>query len=299
MDMESPNHVLLKFISQPKSGDKLKYLHDFLNGNLYMNTLSYFWNEYTPNKNEGMAGLATIPNTIPRAISQAPKGQADLLEGTVGMTPAENTVLAKTFKEHLLTDPIYRAKGFGYCNVLCFYRLDYQSFLTAGHKIITYDTSSAMNSFGQYVVIIKDEQELIRRISKKVEKEKFKFICGNVNYKHLRNEEILKRTHHIVIKSGVEINLEEIKDNIINQWDCFDKDYIYAYQNEWRVALYRGAKSTEAFTLKVGNLRDICEWVHISDLNKYLERMLKSKIKPGAVGYYGNIQRKELRNLFY
>ena len=58
-------------------------------------------------------------------------------------------------------------------------------------------------------------------------------------------------------------------------------------------------KSIEAYTLKVGNLRDICDWVHVQELEKYLERTFKSKVEPGTVGYYGNAQRNELRDLFY
>ena len=34
-------------------------------------------------------------------------------------------------------------------------------------------------------------------------------------------------------------------------------------------------------------------------LEKYLERTFKSKVEPGTVGYYGNAQRNELRDLFY
>lgn len=123
-------HILLKFISQPNDGDKLKYLHDFLNGNLYMNTLSYFWNEYMPKNGEDPIELASNQTIRPQKIpNQLPKGQGDILEGTVGMIPTENTRFAKAFKNHLLTDCICRANGFEYCNTLCFYRLDYQSFL--------------------------------------------------------------------------------------------------------------------------------------------------------------------------
>lgn len=40
------NYILLKFISSADKSNKKKYLKDFLNGSLYMNTLNYFWNEY-------------------------------------------------------------------------------------------------------------------------------------------------------------------------------------------------------------------------------------------------------------
>ena len=300
MNRYPQNHVLLKFISQPEEGDKLKYLHDFLNGNLYMNTLSYFWNEYTPNWNEGTEGLTRDPSTALWTIpDKLPKGQADLLEGTVGMLPAKKSAWSKAFGEYLLTDWICRAKGFGYCNTLCFYRLDYQSFLTKENRVVTFETSHSMGTFGKYVVIIKDEQELIRRIARKVERNNFKFICGNVNYKGVRNESTLKDRYHAIIKGGMELELDELKNEIIDRRDCFDKERIYEYQNEWRVALYRGVKSTDAYTLKVGNLRDICDWVHVENLDKYLDRMFTSEVKQGLCGYSGNVSRKELRELFY
>ena len=40
------DYILLKFISSADKCNRKKYLKDFLNGSLYMNTLNYFWNEY-------------------------------------------------------------------------------------------------------------------------------------------------------------------------------------------------------------------------------------------------------------
>lgn len=42
----APDYILLKFISSADKCNRKKYLKDFLNGSLYMNTLNYFWNEY-------------------------------------------------------------------------------------------------------------------------------------------------------------------------------------------------------------------------------------------------------------
>lgn len=46
----------------------------------------------------------------------------------------------------------------------------------------------------------------------------------------------------------------------INERDCFDKGAQYREQNEWRIALYRGEKSTTTYKLNVGNLSDIVRW---------------------------------------
>lgn len=75
---------------------------------------------------------------------------------------------------------------------------------------------------------------------------------------------------------------------------------IYAYQNEWRLALYRGKKETSAYRLEIGDIRDIVEYCRIEDLEKNIDRFLqRNEIKSAEDYWYGNIKRREMRNLFY
>lgn len=74
----------------------------------------------------------------------------------------------------------------------------------------------------------------------------------------------------------------------------------YAYHKEWRVALYRGEKDISAYTLDVGDIRDIVHWVRSEDLNGEVRSMLRSRaVNKNSDLCQGNIDRRELRNMFY
>ena len=171
--------VLLKFISREE------YVDDFLNGNFYMNTLYYFWDqkplEEAKKEREKYlkAHSEQNPDNVKISIlNKLSRAQGDILEGVVGYGPNVHSELM--FGENLLSDCIYQAVGFQYCNVLCFYRLDYKFHAPLFcHDVLNTD----MTQFGEYVIIIKDEFELIRRIENAVGN--MKFLCGDVEYKTL------------------------------------------------------------------------------------------------------------------
>ena len=76
------DYILLKFISSADKCNRKKYLKDFLNGSLYMNTLNYFWNEYyrdSQNKKQEEGG-----NVIDTSNWILPEGQKDVFEGVIG-----------------------------------------------------------------------------------------------------------------------------------------------------------------------------------------------------------------------
>ena len=55
-----------------------------------------------------------------------------------------------------------------------------------------------------------------------------------------------------------------------------------------------------AYTLDVGDIRDIVHWVRSKDLNDEVRSMfLRKAIKKNSDRWQGNIDRTELRNLFY
>ena len=73
----------------------------------------------------------------------------------------------------------------------------------------------------------------------------------------------------------------------------------FSYQNEWRIVLYRGAKTYEPYRLEIGNIRDICHWVKAEDLDTELRIYFhNNKIKSPYLVEYGNCTKDELRNLF-
>ncbi|WP_155832010.1 hypothetical protein [Butyrivibrio sp. WCD2001] len=293
--MIATNHLLLKFIS------KESYVNDFLNGSLYMNSLHYFWNEYPLlqgiSRKESITteNIETNTNNIAGTTDyKMSPAQADMLEGTAGFAISED--IKNDFGEYVLTDAMLRAVGFQYCNTLCFYRLDY----VHEQPYINYDVPD-MSQFGEYVVIIKDKGELLRRIAAASIRENIYFLSGDVRYKAPRydgEETDLSERHHVFIKAGQYFDLNDFK--ITRECDCFQKMNKYSWQKEWRVAIYRGVKSTEAYKLEIGDIRDIAECVPAKDLAMKLDALFASnKIRISDKGFYGNISRRDLREKYY
>lgn len=289
------NHILLKFISQKA------FVDDFLNGSLYMNSLYYFWNEY-PLTEAALKKDEFIKNhpevnpdnvTIPIDYKLSP-AQADMFEGTIGFDTS--SILKKDLGDYLLSDAILRAVGFQYCNTLCFYRLDYN----LEGIFIHYDIPN-MKDFGDYVAIIKDKNDLLRRVNEAAKKEGIDYLCGDVNYKGLKLEgrdTDVSQKNHIVLKCDALFDLA--KFNLKSKRDCLVKMDRYSWQKEWRIAVYRGVKDTTAYKLEIGNIRDIVKCVPAEDLASTVDKLFRSgEIKLSDSCYYGNISRKELREKYY
>lgn len=286
-------HILLKFISQKK------FLIDFLDGKLYMNSLYYFWNQGAVDEAQKRReqALKDNPNLDPETytvpITGGPgSGQIDLFEGVVNTVPSKDTSLPDDFKSHMQMDMIYRSVGMGYCNVLCFYKMDYE--LVSNGMAYRYYLGD-MKEFGEYVIVIDDKAEFLRRVNKAAEKQGLKYLCGTVMYKKPKlNGGVAKKGHSVVLKCDEKVDIQG------GTGDAFVKMDNYAYQSEWRIALYRGVKDTQAYTLEIGDIRDIVHWVRNESLDAEIKSMFQHKtVKKTDDCWYGNIDRKELRELFY
>ena len=282
-------HILLKFISQKK------YLTDFLDGKLYMNSLYYFWSQYALDEAQRRReqDLKDNPELDPEAytvpITGGPgSGQIDLFEGVVNTVASKDTSLPDDFKSHMQMDMIYRSVGMGYCNVLCFYKMDYE--LVNNGMAYKYYLGD-MKEFGEYVVVIDDKDEFLRRVNRAAEEQEFKYLCGDVMYKKPKlNCEDVKSGHNIVLKCDEKVDIQG------GTGDAFVKMDHYAYQREWRIALYRGVNDTKAYTLEIGDIRDIVHWVRSESLDAEIKGMFQHRaVKKADDCWYGNIDRKELR----
>ncbi len=289
------NHVLLKFISQKS------FVDDFLNGSLYMNSLYYFWNEY-PIKEAAIkraelislnpeVDLDNISFPIDYKISPA---QADMFEGTVGFDNSKNSNMS--IENHMFTDTIIRAVGFQFCDTLSFYRLDYEF----DNMILHYDLPN-MKEFGNYVAIIKDKKELLRRVNEAAKRDNINYLCGDVHYRGLKKSGVntdFSRKNHITLKCDALFNMDDF--NLKSKRDCFIKMDKYSWQREWRIAVYRGVKDTNAYRLEIGNIKDIVECVSAENLVSTIDRLLRyGEIKTWSVGFYGNISRRDMKEKFY
>lgn len=229
-------------------------------------------------------------------------GQSDLYEGVVYTIKENQEVLEPDLNNHLNSDIFLRAKGFGYCNVLSFYRLDYMLINKYGYfPFVEYNLNDKMKDFGEYVVIIDDEEKLLKRIGKAAEEQNYKYLCGNVRYRdYIKDGIIAPEKNTITIKLDGEIDIDFVNQykNAEKKRNCFDKMSDYTYQNEWRTVLYRVVQSVDAYRLEIGNIRDICHWVKSEDIIEALDEDFKKGVKTGTSGYYGNVSKTELRDLF-
>lgn len=275
-----PTHVLIKYISQKK------FMDDFMAGSLYMNSLYYFWNEF-------MLEDAKKGKQIP--LSELAKnkkyGQIDLFEGSVSTATIDEKIEES---KYFMSDYIYRAVGYGYCDILSFYKINL-SYLN--DIFVSYNTSDMMQSLGGYVAIIKDKNELIRRIQNKCKENGYKFLSGNVSYRQvMRNGVQRKEGNSVIAKADVVVDIRNLKQ----KRDAFIKMNKYSYQNEWRVALYRGEKDTSAFRLEIGDISDIVECCSVEDIESVINGLLRNnQIKYSSDIWEGNVDRKEMRELFY
>ena len=111
--------VLIRYTSS-------KYKEDYLNGNLYLSSLSSFWDV-----KKGKIDLNKTPNPTAAEIQAAMENQKmmqqDFSEGAGGQIPKSamrRYIKNPEFQEALVYDMRYRVEAYGYCNLLCFYRMD-------------------------------------------------------------------------------------------------------------------------------------------------------------------------------
>ena len=166
------------------------------------------------------------------------------------------------------TDDCSRHDGYRYCNLLCCNRLSY----TDHGDTVGWYLNDEMGKFGDFVVIIKDPDEFQRRLVDTANQQGYRCLCCPVDY----------------------------SDNINSTRDVFDKSGGFAYQNEWRAALYRGLDLCEPIELDIGPIDDIAEWCYTKELSHHLSRIFNDRdFRHTTSGSHGNITRAELARLFH
>lgn len=219
----------------------------------------------------------------------------DMMEGTIATADGFEIGFEKEVVDVQPSDVLLRAVGYQYCNLCCFYRYDIGS-QNAG-------VSNEIKGFGKYVAIIKNEQEFINRIATAVRALNFNFVCGNVEYQPTQKlGKAVNIGHHILLKAEnirIDITSNAYKDKILSKRDSFCKNIKYKDQAEWRIALYRGEQSTDAYRLEIGELSDLVTWVTVDRMDKLFFRKIEKKYGAVNRGYCGTVSREELREMFY
>jgi len=262
-------HALVKFTD---------YGESFQKGNLYMNTLDYFWKNGKYKQQDILEGI----------ISTA---SIDAIEG-----------MPDNFKNVQLVDYQFQAVGYAFCNVFCMSRVEMIILETLTNGYLCDIKTAPIKSFGKYAVIIDDEKEFLSRIKKAVDKLNYKFLCGKVDYHipYFNGVPLDDKRPHIVLRTDPPFDINNIL-KIKDRRDAFDKAAQFRNQLEWRMCLYRGEKSTEPFTLNIGDIHDITHKVRTYEFerNEIYKLKYNRKIFDSNDLYYGNISRRELRDLFY
>lgn len=233
--------------------------------------------------------------------SQGFEDQKDYFEGLSSTIPKNKVEgLPQDMRDVLCYDLGVRVDAYKYCNICSFYRLDVDDV----SKTIQLP-SPAIDKFGDYAIIVFDEDEFIKRIySKVVNNPGWLFICGDVNY-HKRMDTTnpqndVKHTMDLMMREPIDIDLIADKPESLKSKDCFDKISKYSYQNEWRICLYKDTLTEAPYALEIGDISDIACIIKTRELRQELLKIYK-EYKPANVSeqrkaYKGNIARKFFRN---
>lgn len=257
------------------------YVRDFMTGKLFMNYLGYFWD-----KSNGFSE------------------QNDMYEG-VACTASAWDIFPDDFARNASCDPRFRAEGYCYCNVACFYRVDMSvSRLNDKYLLVDWQSSENMQKFGKFAVIILDTAEFLRRVGVAADRENFKYLGGNVVYHEVKKDGLATPSGwqcHVYVDTPFDLRHIPYNASAERNLDSFDKSIEYVGQKEWRISLYRGIKSGEPIVLEAGDMHDIARWTKTETLVETVEALLRQgKIKPEYnYGYRGNTDRETMRELFY
>lgn len=219
-------YLLLKFFS------KYEYLEDFINGKLFFNSIDYFANSDTKGQgdpNEGNNFI--IDNDSTTYISAQIINNGTMIKINDYSNDKENYVPNTIFS---YSSAINRRR-----KLISFYTMFYDS----EKEIFSNFDNNMISEFGEYAVLIINPNELIERIKKVAKQNEYTdFKSSFIEYKSLR------------------------KNKGFIEWNCFCKDDIYSYQNEYRISFVSNSEQRIVLDLK-SSLRDIVKIIDPKDLD--------------------------------
>lgn len=288
-------YVLTKFFENKDFQD------DFVNGNWYLSSLSAFTKTYAE---RGLRKAIMNGDKVAEELlrKQQNKSQRDIFEGTMAsVAPDQVPELPDDFRSAMCTDVMIKALGYNYCNLMCFCQVEYQRRLING-RLGTEWNEPDMQAFGDFAVIIKNPDELVRRIDTAIRKLGYQYICGKVNYHPMTFQGSLAEPKpSITFSMDCPIEIENILQRSKRiDYDVFDKCEVYQAQNEWRIAINNHAANEQPLRIMIGDLSDIVVKVKREYLADKLSKLLSEfRIHPLQEGYSGNISRDEMKEDFY
>lgn len=274
-------HTLIRFTSS-------KYIKSYLKGDLWLSSLNDYWNIFKGKiSHERYEAGEVSQEEIRQAIAYAKSRQQDFSEGAAMQVKKDimKGLAGDDFAKNIIHDVRFRIHAYSYVNLLCFYRVD-----CLEHVVQL--PPSDMDTFGDAVVVIKDEAAFVDRVIEAVRKQGGDVIAGNIVYHEMKDrlEPAAIGRHHFSFvlraKDGntAIFNVKEVlkdRDDIIHL-GCLDKYTPYSFQKEWRVCWLPKEYNTEAETLHCGSLDDIIDIIPTKDIRSYLLKKYRGSI-PGEI----------------
>lgn len=258
--------LLLRFTDE-------KYVDSYRQGKLSFSALSSFWD---------------VSNR--KAVADK---QQDFSEG-IGLD-----ISKEFFKEnpdlynHICNDIVrVRIDVYGYCKILCFFRVDIDN------RFIQ-QIPRKMYSFGNRVIIVKDEEELARRIQYAVKKHGEPCVIGDVRYRDMEfyDRKRLNKPipHHVTIlseKPDFDLSIAQ-KYAKEKSYGCLDKYASFAEQREFRICWLPRKHDHQRKVLDIGPADDLFDIIRADELNVYLLQKYPGHsfnyINPRKPAFNGNV----------
>lgn len=259
--------MLIRFV------DNLEYAEQFLSGEIYMNSIGFFWENGFEDQKDSYEGISHIVNKD--SVNEIPQDLLDVL----------------------CYDLSIKSNAFRFANICSFYRLS----IDKEKKLIELP-SSKIDLFGSYSVLISNREQFINRVLKAVKiNPDYDVIMGDIRYHKRKVKSDLEFINHSIDIQLQSIDREEfLKNNKISGIrDCFDKLNKFSYQNEWRICLSRNIKNTNHYILNIGDISDIAHIVPTSKLRESVlikyENYKLASFNPQTKGFQGTSTRKKFK----
>lgn len=247
-----------------------KWAEQFLRGDVYMNTLGYFWNEGNIEQRDFLEGACA--SFDPRIMQGFPKELLDVLAKESYAIP----------------------RGASYCNVCCFSCALIKQVDT---KVDLIELPDPSLDLGSWIVVIDNPLELISRLRKAVLSLGYDFVAAPVEYRdsiQLNPTEVVKSS--MDLKSHAPLPAYMVFPNGVPHFNAgvFVKNNRYANQAEWRIAVNRNERSYEPLILKLGDLTDIVHLTRRTELAEDLQRIHSCSVPYLTRGCFGTKTSQEL-----
>jgi len=219
------------------------FVQSLLDGNLYMNSLSYF---------------RTLEDGAPK---EGNKAQKDPMEGICGTIPKNRLrQIGFHFSEDLLDvmgDHVpLLSDNYGYNNLFCLYRLqideERKTIQRPSRQLVDFNDKDKAQ---KVVIRFRNSEKFLSRLETALQ------------------AALTKHSIEYAIYGGVTYDNAWTNADGLGTRSAFHKEPSYAYQEEWRLCILRREWVDEAISFPVGNLKELCEVMPLEQFLNHLDQV--------------------------